>query len=65
MIRPLALIAATALIASLAAPVSAQQLVQRRDLSYALALSIATGAIDACKALGLERHGCGGGRPRR
>ena len=59
MIRPLAALLtttvfATALTASLAAPVSAQQLVQRRDLSYALALSIATGAIDACKALGLS-----------
>jgi len=51
MIRPFAFVAVT-LIASLASPASAQQLVQRRDLSYALALSIATGAIDACKALG-------------
>ena len=53
MIRPLAYIATIALIASLASIASAQQLVQRRDLSYAMALAIATGAIDACKALGL------------
>jgi len=52
MIRPLALIAAAAMTALLVVPASAQQLVQRRDLSYAMALSIATGAIDACKALG-------------
>src|SRR5262245_19300854 len=54
MSRPLALITAAALAATLALPASAQQLVQRRDLSYALALAIATGAIDACKALGLS-----------
>ena len=53
MIRPLAYIGATALVASLPSAASAQQLVQRRDLSYAMALAIATGAIDACKALGL------------
>ena len=53
MIRPLACIAATALVASLASAASAQQLMHRRDLSYAMALAIATGAIDACKALGL------------
>ena len=44
-------IAATALIASLASTASAQ-LAQRRDLSYPAALAIATGAIEACKALG-------------
>jgi uncharacterized protein GlcG (DUF336 family) len=54
MIRPLALIAATVLTALLVVPASAQQLVQRRDLSYAMALAIATGAIDACKALGFS-----------
>ena len=59
MFRPLAALFpatmfATALTALLVVPASAQQLVQRRDLSYALALSIATGAIDACKALGLS-----------
>jgi len=48
-----ALFAAIALTAALAAPAAAQQLVPRRDLSYALALGIASGAIDACKALGL------------
>ncbi len=56
MIRPLAtLLTATVFATALtAAPASAQQLVQRRDLSYAMALAIATGAIDACKALGLS-----------
>jgi uncharacterized protein GlcG (DUF336 family) len=44
---------AITLTAALAAPAAAQQLVPRRDLSYALALGIASGAIDACKALGL------------
>jgi uncharacterized protein GlcG (DUF336 family) len=46
-----ALLTATILATALAAPASAQ-LAQRRDLSYPLALSIATGAIEACKALG-------------
>ena len=45
------LLTATVLATALAAPASAQ-LAQRRDLSYPLALSIATGAIEACKALG-------------
>jgi uncharacterized protein GlcG (DUF336 family) len=54
MIRPLALIAAATLATTLVVPASAQQLVQRRDLSYAMALAIASGAIDACKALGLS-----------
>ena len=35
----------------LALPASAQ-LIARRDLSYSMALSIATGALDACKARG-------------
>lgn len=34
-----------------AAPVNAQ-LIQHRDLSYAMALTIVTGAHDACKAMG-------------
>jgi uncharacterized protein GlcG (DUF336 family) len=49
-----ALLTTTTLAAFLTLPASAQQLVQRRDLSYGLALAIATGAIDACKALGLS-----------
>ena len=50
--RPLAaLLTATALAALLAEGASAQ-LAQRRDLSYPAALAIATGAIEACKALG-------------
>ena len=36
---------------SLAAPASAQ-LLDRKDLSYAMALTIATGALEACKARG-------------
>ena len=53
MIRiPLVLIAAGTLAASMAETASAQQLVQRRDVSYAVALAIATGAVDACRALG-------------
>ena len=45
----LALLAATAL--TLAAPAAAQ-LVQRKDLSLSVALGIANGALDACKAMG-------------
>ena len=45
-------IAAGALATSIAGTASAQQLVQRRDVSYAMALAIATGAVDACRALG-------------
>ena len=37
---------------SFAAAADAQQLVQRRDLSYAHALAIVAGAVDACRALG-------------
>jgi uncharacterized protein GlcG (DUF336 family) len=54
MFRPLALVTAAALTATLALPASAQQLVQRRDLSYAMALAITTGAVEACKALGFH-----------
>ena len=48
----LVLIAAGTLATSIADTASAQQLVQRRDVSYAVALAIATGAVDACRALG-------------
>jgi uncharacterized protein GlcG (DUF336 family) len=48
----LASIAAATLATSIADSASAQQLVQRRDVSYAVALAIATGAVDACRALG-------------
>jgi uncharacterized protein GlcG (DUF336 family) len=47
----LSLAAAAALTLTLAGPADAQ-LIQRRDLSYAMALTIATGALDACKAMG-------------
>ena len=33
-------------------PKASAQLVQRRDISYTVALAIATGAVDACRALG-------------
>ena len=45
----LALLAASS--AALLCPASAE-LIQRNDLSYATALAIATGALDACKARG-------------
>ncbi|MGB8893767.1 MAG: heme-binding protein [Pseudolabrys sp.] len=45
----LALLAASS--AALLCPASAE-LIQRKDLSYATALAIATGALDACKARG-------------
>jgi uncharacterized protein GlcG (DUF336 family) len=41
----------TAISAAALSPASAQ-LIQRRDLSYATALAIATGALEACKARG-------------
>ena len=43
--------AVAALAASFALPASAQ-LIARRDLSYSMALGIATGALEACKARG-------------
>ena len=43
--------AAAAIALSLALPASAQ-LIARRDLSYSMALAMATGALDACKARG-------------
>ena len=46
-----ALLAATALAVSLAAPASAQ-LIQRKDLSLTVALGIANGALEACKTMG-------------
>ena len=48
----LVFVAAGTLATSIADTVLAQQLVQRRDVSYAVALAIATGAVDACRALG-------------
>jgi len=54
MIRSLTMSIAAVSLASLAAPAGAQQLVQRRDLSYAHALAIVTGAVDACRALGFN-----------
>ena len=42
---------AIAAASSFAAPASAQ-LLERKDLSYAMALTIATGALEACKARG-------------
>jgi uncharacterized protein GlcG (DUF336 family) len=50
--KTLLIIAAGALVASISDAASAQQLVQRRDVSYAVALAIVTGAIEACRALG-------------
>ena len=48
----LVFIAAGTLATSIADTASAQQLVQRRDVSYTVALAIATGAVDACRSLG-------------
>lgn len=47
----LALLASAAAVMTFAAPANAQ-LIQHRDLSYATALTIVTGALDACKAMG-------------
>jgi uncharacterized protein GlcG (DUF336 family) len=47
----LALIAAGILAVSFAAPASAQ-LIQRKDLSLTVAQTIASGALEACKAMG-------------
>jgi len=47
----LSLLASAALAVTLANPASAQ-LIQRKDLSLSVALTIATGALDACKAMG-------------
>jgi uncharacterized protein GlcG (DUF336 family) len=46
-----ALLTSAALTISLAGPASAQ-LLERKELSLSVALSIATGALDACKAMG-------------
>jgi uncharacterized protein GlcG (DUF336 family) len=54
MTRPTTLLtfaASAALACALVTPASAQ-LLQRKDLSLSMALSIATGALDACKAMG-------------
>jgi uncharacterized protein GlcG (DUF336 family) len=50
-ITTLALLASTTFTLSLITPASAQ-LIPRKDLSYSMALSIATGALEACKAMG-------------
>jgi uncharacterized protein GlcG (DUF336 family) len=47
----LALAGSAALAFALASPASAQ-LIQRKDLSLAVALNIANGALEACKAMG-------------
>lgn len=49
--RRFVLPAAAAAIVAVAAPAQAQ-LIQHRDIPYAMALTIVTGAIDACKAMG-------------
>jgi len=46
-----ALLASTALAVALSQPASAQ-LIQRKDLSMSVALTIATGALETCKAMG-------------
>jgi len=43
---------AVAVLFALVAESASAQLLERKDLSYAMALTIATGAIDACKAMG-------------
>src|SRR5262249_13815829 len=48
----LAAVACAAALAVAAADPAAAQLIPRRDLSYSMALAIATGALDACKAMG-------------
>ena len=52
--RPLAALLTVTALAALLAEGASAQLAQRRDLSYPMALAIATGAIDACKALGFN-----------
>jgi uncharacterized protein GlcG (DUF336 family) len=49
--RPILLASATTLLLTLAAPASTQ-LLQHKDLSLSVALAIANGALDACKAMG-------------
>lgn len=49
--RPILLATAATLVLTLAAPGSAQ-LLQHKDLSLSVALAIANGALDACKAMG-------------
>jgi uncharacterized protein GlcG (DUF336 family) len=50
-VRSASLVAAAPLIAALATPAQAQ-LIDHKDLPYAMALTIATGALDDCKAKG-------------
>jgi uncharacterized protein GlcG (DUF336 family) len=50
-LRPILLSSAATLVLTLAAPASAQ-LLQHKDLSLSVALAIADGALDACKAMG-------------
>jgi uncharacterized protein GlcG (DUF336 family) len=52
MFRILAVLIAAASLVPLATPTAAQQLVQRRDLSYAIALAIVSAAVEACRAQG-------------
>jgi uncharacterized protein GlcG (DUF336 family) len=49
--RPILLASAATLVLTLAAPAFAQ-LLQHKDLSLSVALAIANGALDACKAMG-------------
>src|SRR5205085_505621 len=49
--RPILLASAATLVLTLVAPASAQ-LLQHKDLSLSVALAIANGALDACKAMG-------------
>jgi hypothetical protein len=55
MFRTLAVLIAAASLVSLATLSPAQQLVQRRDLSYAIALAIIGAAVEACAMAGLEK----------
>ena len=52
MFRILAVLIAAASLVPLATSAAAQQLVQRRDLSYAIALAIVSAAVEACRAQG-------------
>src|SRR5262245_6518672 len=50
--RTLMLLASTTSLALMLGTPAAGQLLQRKDLSLAIALAIANGALDACKAMG-------------
>src|SRR5258708_10569400 len=58
----LAILAAAAALAVVVAAPAAAQLIPRRDLSYAMALNLATGALEACKARGYAASVVGGDR---